>query len=145
MIAAGITAIVPSVIRDRVAKSGRGERMKLAEKILLGVMGAVVPAVIAACYGPQYAYSVSGKVQDSSQKTPIAGVTVGCIVDGKETDRAVTTQDGAFSMYIPTPCDELLVTDHDGAENGDYGSQTIEIPANCGDNCDITIDLEAQE
>lgn len=115
--------------------------MKILAHVLLKLMTAAIPVVIAACYGPSYRYYKSGKVVDKQTGAGISAISVTC-QDAAEKllDSAVTTADGSFILAYDTSCARLLAEDTDGELNGAYvttsvpfdeaaDSITIEMPA----------------
>jgi hypothetical protein len=116
----------------------RRSAVKLLSKFFLWLMGVAIPVVIAACYGPMYSYSKSGKVLDSDSKEGINNIQVSCLSGGTEQDMAYTNRDGTFWLTYDY-CDELKVEDIDGEDNGGiYLPRTIPFDPDC---VDLTIEL----
>jgi hypothetical protein len=136
--------------------------MRWLAKPLLGLMTAVIPVFIAACYGaPGYGEpwddtdgydpekSVFGRVLSALTGSGIPYIRVSCLVDGASTDSVYdeaysVPNDGAFELWASEwrPCDTLLFEDLDGAENGAF--QSLEIPF-VDDGAEIVVDLEPAE
>ena len=101
-------------------------------KILLGAVTAIVPVVIAACYGMYYAFSRDGRALDARNHGGVEGILVTCRssgTGGAESATAVTGTDGSFLLEYDTPCDTVTFEDTDGAANGGtFATQSIPLP-----------------
>lgn len=106
--------------------------MKPVKKWLLGIITAVIPVVIAACYGP--IYRMEGRVADADTKEGIEGIRVTCINhDDRSTaayDGQVATTETNISGYYyfdgsGDRCDVMRFKDKDGMKNGFYDDETV--------------------
>ncbi len=88
------------------------------KKLLLGFITAVIPVIIAACYGP--VYQLFGMVTDEETGATIDGIQVTC--DG-DTLNAEITINGMYEFY--EQCNEITFKDIDGELNGEYQEQTV--------------------
>jgi hypothetical protein len=113
--------------------------MRLVARCFLWLLTVAVPVVIAACYGPMYRFSKSGKVIDSQTKEGINNIQVTCLRNGYEQDVAYSLTTGQFDIYYDAACDELLFEDIDGEENGGtYVQRTVEFCEECPE---MTVEL----
>ena len=106
--------------------------MKSVKKLLLGIITAAIPVVIAACYGP--VYRMEGMVKDADTQEGIEGIRVTCI---NYDDRSTPEYDGQFattktniSGYYSFDgsggrCDIMRFKDIDGMKNGFYDKETV--------------------
>ncbi len=115
--------------------------MRFGKKLLLGVMGVVVPVIVAACYGVPYRFSKSGKVVDKTTGQGVPSLDVVCVSGNNEADLTVTGVDGVFDLWYDQACDAVLIRDVDGDTNGVYGAQRVDFCEDC-DPWVIEIDQE---
>lgn len=131
--------------------------MRWLTKAALGLVTAVIPVFIAACYGApgdgmldDYGYdpekSVGGRVLSALTGSGIPYIRVSCLVGGASTDSVYddtysSPDTGDFELWVSEwhPCDTLLFEDVDGAENGAF--QSLEIPF-ADDGADVIAELE---
>lgn len=113
--------------------------MRIIAKFFLWLTTIAIPVVIAACYGMAYKFTKTGHVVDSETKAGIQGISVSCMVGGNVEAADTTYEDGSFWLEFNTACDELLVEDVDGEDNGgQYVDRSVPF---CKDCEDITIEL----
>ena len=112
--------------------------MRIAARWMLKALAAAVPVTIAACSGALME-TRNGRVVDQASGTGIKGIEVECSYGDGGGPVSTSADDGSFTLSYDVPCDNLVVSDVDGAENGGlYQSRTIPFPAGTGD---ITIEL----
>ena len=90
--------------------------MKTLYKALLWLMVTAVPLVIAACYGPMYRYTKSGRIIDATNQKALQNIKVTCLRDGKPLGFAVSTSEGEFWLDNMA-CDSLKFEDESGKHN----------------------------
>ncbi|MBN2359801.1 MAG: hypothetical protein JXR83_10135 [Deltaproteobacteria bacterium] len=116
--------------------------MQIIKRSLLWLMTAAVPVVIAACYGPYYNYTKSGRVLDKQTRAGVANIAVSCAdpaadppaadagavedAGGYQPSVFVTGPDGAFYWGGYQACNKLKFEDVDGQENGGLYLTAIE-------------------
>lgn len=136
--------------------------MKIVKRSLLWMLTAAVPVVIAACYGvPANFKTKLGKVVSSADKQGIKGIQVSCENDGAASDDAgivedagvledagaapnqgvLTDETGAIYLNYDEnfPCDNIVVKDIDGAENGEFVDTQV---AFVNDDSEQTIEMD---
>ena len=96
--------------------------MRALPRILLTIVGAVSPLVIAACYGPRVGYLREGRVTDKLTHAAVAGIQVSC-GRGEMQARALTGPDGRFA--VGGSCQQVEFTDVDGATGGAYQDSSV--------------------
>ncbi|MBN2358779.1 MAG: hypothetical protein JXR83_04955 [Deltaproteobacteria bacterium] len=129
--------------------------MQIVKRSLLWVITAAVPVVIAACYGPAYTFTKSGRVVDRTTGAGVANIAVSCAdpvsaaasgdpgtADGSGgllPDVHLTADDGSFYWGGFEPCRQLKFEDADGLRAGTpYPTRT----APCGDaRQELVVDL----
>lgn len=120
--------------------------MRTVARLLLKVVTAVSPVVIAACYGPpvntgQLRFTLTGKVMQRGTTTGIPGIEVRCLVGASLFDVAYTQNDGTFSVSSTERCSSLEAADVDGTKNGSYVTRAVEVTA---DTDAYSIELDPQ-
>ena len=102
------------------------KKSKLGSRILMGLMGTVVPVIVAACYGMQEGWNVliqmSGRVVDKDTQQGIPGLRVACMQGEHVARFTMTGSQGHFQLAdYDLYCDEVLIQDVDGPDvNGSY-------------------------
>jgi len=112
------------------------------EKVLLGILTAILPVFIAACYGPGMEppitgfdtgdtnvtdIVVKGTVKDSTG-APIGGILVTCLRGAIEVDSTYSlARDGSFLMEVADSdrCMSLAFEDVDDTQNGGPFARTV--------------------
>jgi hypothetical protein len=115
--------------------------MRIIAKFFLWLITVAIPVVIAACYGPLYKYSKSGKVVDSETQEGINGIQVSCMVGGSPWDVTYSDPQGEFLLMYDRPCDELQLEDVDGDQNGRYLTTTAPF---CEDCTTIAVEMDPE-
>ncbi len=94
--------------------------IKKLKKGMLWLVTAIIPVVVAACYGVMYAFHKYGRVVDADTGNPITGIKVSCAVGhrGNIIDVSYTDTDGYFYINADSACEGYIFTDEDGEGNG---------------------------
>jgi hypothetical protein len=98
------------------------------KRVLLGVVTALCPVVLAACYGPP-SMMISGKVVDRDTKAGIPEIQLNCRAGDKPQGEIVRSgADGSFALSGRF-CETIEVRDMDGPQNGGlYADETVPAP-----------------
>lgn len=120
--------------------------MKRLKKWLLGIITAITPVVIAACYGP--VYQTGGMVSDAESQEGIPGIEVTCIdfsgISQPNHDgivkSTVSNTNGYYEIGGPVMnCDIIKFEDGDGNENGLYDDKTVFVNRDENFNGDVAL------
>lgn len=125
--------------------------MKRIEKWLLCIITAIVPVVIAACYGP--AYREMGSVTDAETGEGIGDIAINCIHYDDElteedeflVEKTQTNANGYYEFaYGATSewCDELEFVDTAHRIDGNYSDKTIVVRDVDGFNGKVILEKE---
>lgn len=99
--------------------------MTRINRVLLWMLGTLIPIMIAACYGPMYRYTRYGQVIDDKTQEGVTGIKVTCLRDGGSTS-TTTHGDGTFYFDEYERCEALNIEDVDGQQNGGtYHTRTV--------------------
>jgi len=108
-------------------------------RFFLWLIGVAIPVFIAACYGMPYQYTKQGRVIDRQTQGGIGHIKVSCVQSGQTSTTTYTDAQGQFILDYDIPCDELQVTDVDGADNGAYQQRAVPF---CDDCPEIVVELD---
>ena len=118
--------------------------VKIIKKAMLWIITAVIPVVVAACYGVMYAFQKTGRVIDKDTREGIDGIQVSCLVSSRsDVEDTAYTYDGQFYLNYDRECNMLLFKDVDGEEGGGYYGEVI-IPASEYDE-NVPVEMEKQD
>jgi hypothetical protein len=118
--------------------------VKIIKKAMLWVITAVIPVVVAACYGVMYAFQKTGTVIDKDTRQGIEGIQVSCLVSNRgDVESTAYTYEGQFYLNYDRECNMLLFQDVDGEDNGGYYGEVI-IPASEYDE-NVPVEMEKQD
>ena len=118
--------------------------VKIIKKAMLWIITAVIPVVVAACYGVMYAFQKTGRVIDKDTREGIDGIQVSCLVSSRnDVEDTAYTYEGQFYLNYDRECNMLLFKDVDGEEGGGYYGEVI-IPASEYDE-NVPVEMEKQD
>ncbi len=113
---------------------------RLLSRFGLWLLGLIVPVFIAACYGVYYAFSKTGKVLDHKTGAGVEGIEVTCLLNGQAQSSDISGSGGSFFLQYDK-CDQLRLTDVDGAQHGEYQPSTVPF---CGTCSSLDLEVEAK-